>query len=578
MKKGFTLVELLAIIILLAVMSLVSFPIINNMIKTSKINNDKQLVKTIIDEATIFYNDYVFKNKQDEIINKNIYNLMTTSDKPEQGILYVNGLGQVSIAVVYNNNCYTKDYTDTNINHSKYSGDCVVKYVDPILNGADPELDEGMIPVVIASDGTLTKADLKKEWYNYNDKKWANIVLVSEDVRNEYMNAEPGTNINTSKVLAYYVWIPRYKYEIFGTKEDIKVNQDYNLNSVQLINVIFENKYTTKSNGSKKGTFVTHPAFTFGDDELNGFWVGKFETTGTAAKPTILPNVKSLIGVNTSNQFKISLKFANNTLNSDGSITHSNNNVYGINNTDAHMMKNTEWGAVAYLTTSKYGQGLTEVRINNSSNYTTGCSATNPTTDLPNDYVDYMSGCQNKYNTSIGVLASTTGNITGIYDMSGGTREYMMSVMLDKSGEFLSGRNNLYNSGFTGNLGCPTCDPASGSDPSITRIDGITYPNSKYYDLYNYSASYADVKAYNYGKLGDATYELGGFTQNNSISNSTIGYYSQWHNDYAHFIHNGGSWFTRGGNYSYGSGAGIFAFRNFSGPATDITFRSVLAK
>ena len=29
------------------------------------------------------------------------------------------------------------------------------------------------------------------------------------------------------------------------------------------------------------------------------------------------------------------------------------------------------------------------------------------------------------YNTTIGVTASTTGNITGVYDMSGGAREYV---------------------------------------------------------------------------------------------------------------------------------------------------------
>ena len=443
MKKGFTLVELLAIIIVLAIISLVSFSTINNMIKTSEINNDKQLVKTIVDEATVLYNDYVFKDKKDNIINKDIYNLMVTSNKPEQGILYVNGLGQVSIAVIYNGNCYTKDFNDININHSKYSGECIVKYVDPILNGADPELDEGMIPVVIASDGTLTKADLKKEWYNYTDKKWANIVLVEESVREEYINAEPGTSINTNNVLAYYVWVPRYKYEIFTDVNNLEIIgsisdiSKYN-NKVQIVNVVFENKYTTKSNGSKKGTYVTHPAFTFGNEELNGIWVGKFETTGSADKPTVLPNTISLINQNVSSQFITSLKFANNILNSDGSISHLNNTIYGINNTDAHMMKNSEWGAVAYLTASKYGQGLTEVMINNSSNYITGCAATiQPTASygsyiLQTDHTEgYYVGCENEWYTTAGQKASTTGTNYGIYDMSGGAWEYVMGVIED---------------------------------------------------------------------------------------------------------------------------------------------------
>ena len=46
--------------------------------------------------------------------------------------------------------------------------------------------------------------------------------------------------------------------------------------------------------------WATHPAFTWkytqainGFDktyELNGFWIGKFETTGSTDKPTVLPN------------------------------------------------------------------------------------------------------------------------------------------------------------------------------------------------------------------------------------------------------------------------------------------------
>ena len=42
-------------------------------------------------------------------------------------------------------------------------------------------------------------------------------------------------------------------------------------------------------------------------------------------------------------------------------------NVYGLNasTTDSHMMKNSEWGAVAYLSKSKYGLNGTNIYINN---------------------------------------------------------------------------------------------------------------------------------------------------------------------------------------------------------------------
>ena len=44
-----------------------------------------------------------------------------------------------------------------------------------------------------------------------------------------------------------------------------------------MINVEFETKDIPKSNGTSNGEWLTHPAFTFGNTELNGFWVGKFE-------------------------------------------------------------------------------------------------------------------------------------------------------------------------------------------------------------------------------------------------------------------------------------------------------------
>ena len=41
-------------------------------------------------------------------------------------------------------------------------------------------------------------------------------------------------------------------------------------------------------------------------------------------------------------------------------------NPYGLTSgSEAHLMKNSEWGAVAYLTQSKYGRNGVEITINN---------------------------------------------------------------------------------------------------------------------------------------------------------------------------------------------------------------------
>jgi len=82
-----------------------------------------------------------------------------------------------------------------------------------------PVLDNnGMVPVTIANDGTVTTVSKNSSnWYNYDNKKWANAVLVKETgtkTRSYYLN-NPNQTVNQDDILAYYVWIPRYKYRIF---------------------------------------------------------------------------------------------------------------------------------------------------------------------------------------------------------------------------------------------------------------------------------------------------------------------------------------------------------------------------
>ena len=191
--------------------------------------------------------------------------------------------------------------------------------VDEVTPNA-PALVDGMIPV--AHNGTTwVKADTSNtnnSWYSYKDKEWANAVMVSSSSRTNYMNASVGTEVLESDILAYYVWIPRYKYQLFNVEAT----------SIDPIEICmeFESGTPTKSNGSTNGTFLTHPAFTFGTDELTGIWVGKFETsTDTTStcyttanstncnnnnqSPRIKPNVYSLRYQKIVNQFFTSQKF-----------------------------------------------------------------------------------------------------------------------------------------------------------------------------------------------------------------------------------------------------------------------------
>ena len=70
-------------------------------------------------------------------------------------------------------------------NISEYKTRCelhfTTTYTESILNGTDPVLEDPLIPVTIDSDGTVKKADLSSEWYDYETRQWANAVILFDE-------------------------------------------------------------------------------------------------------------------------------------------------------------------------------------------------------------------------------------------------------------------------------------------------------------------------------------------------------------------------------------------------------------
>ena len=410
-----------------------------------------------------------------------------------------------------------------------------------------PVVNEGLIPVVFdTTSGTVVKTIGKNDgdWYNYDKQKWANAVLVTESSRSTYLNTS-GVTVSESDILGYFVWIPRYRYKIWTTGVSSSGNE-------QEIDIIFEGKNETKAVATQAGGYYTHPAFTFGDTQLDGFWIGKFETSGPASLPKVKPDVKALVSQNISTQFATALKFAGGTQ-SGSTVTFDGNSTYGLTSkTDSHMLKNSEWGAVAYLSHSKYGANR-EVYINNSSGLYTGRSGGNVSGSTPinGTYTDQTSTTQYNsygfytwdgyllnYNTNtrsstrnLNKVASTTGNIYGVYDMSGGAYEYVM-------GNFA---NTIGNSGFT------------------------TLPDSKYYDVYS-SDVFTGTSTTNINFCTLAT--CGGHALNETAG---------WYSDSSRFVYSSSAWFRRGGYYN-GSASGIFYFYYDSGTnVANFSFRTCLS-
>ena len=238
--------------------------------------------------------------------------------------------------------------------------------------------------------------------------------------------------------------------------------------------------YTQFPNG-----YVIHPAFNYGET-VSGIWVAKFEASNNSGKIMIQPGVSSWRNISVNDIYTNCLNY-NSALNS-------------------HMMKNDEWGAVAYLSKSKYGKN-DEVTINDNSSYYTGGGSGNA-------YVN--KGVQ-----------STTGNVCGVYDMSGGAAEYVAAYVNNGDSYLTANGSSLIN--------------------GKEKTKNVYIVGSGDTQLANYNA--------NAGMYGDAIYET---SLNGKGSTS-------WYSDYSNFFFTSASFFVRGGDCNYSSSAGVFCFDSING-------------
>lgn len=447
---------------------------------------------------------------------------------------------------------------------------------DP-TSGCQVDMDTAMIPV--AYTGSVAGAQWSKadtttvgSWYDYSAKQWANAVTVSSVSLAGYQAAPAGTVINEADVLAYYVYVPRYEYQVCrpnatdpvtgitatGCPSDITTPYDFSIK-------FQKPNQTTAFDGITVGNWATHPAFTFGTTDLAGIWVGKYETSSpdtissdaTAAAAVtngtvrIKPNQNGLNYQNLSTQFATAQSFTNPTA----------PNYQGLSSatTDTRMARDADWGAATYLATSSYGKGAANpVYINNclddvswtNFNKRTGWSGTAADASYTGDCAPGTNDT-GAYQTAVGQQASTTGNPTGLYDMSGGNYEYTLSNFNHAQADW-------------------------GSGP----VDGFpagNFPSSKYLDVYLNPPFTGDY----YTNNDLCTWAICGgraLHETKSVQSVTSDDQS-WGSDYSSFVDAGYPWSVRGGVSYNGSGAGLFSAYGGDGSAYSyIGFRAVQSR
>ena len=346
-----------------------------------------------------------------------------------------------------------------------------------------PNLGPDMELVVFDDTENEWIEDETKEAYSYKDTS-------TEGANSsEWANAK----VTIDGIDSYFVWIPRYAYKINGTNDiDIKFLQGTGNLAADGVTVC---KYADDPTLDTTTDYIIHPAFTANadlggglgnnngtnDNGISGIWIGKYETArsdtsgstqGSATTLKVQPNVTSFRSVTIGDMYTYSLAYSTDL--------------------QSHMLKNSEWGAVAYLTESKYGRNGTEVTINNNGEtFFTG------------------GGENNAYVTN--TPQSSTGNVYGIYDLSGNAYEYVAAAYSNRS--------------------------------EIGTTNGST----------KYATAYTGTSASTAYKYGDATYETSG-----------------WHSDSALFVNSSYPFFVRGGYSDSGSIAGVFYFTRFVGDSGSI--------
>ena len=442
----------------------------------------------------------------------------------------------------------------------------------------EPELSEGMIP--IKWDDSQSKwvicSENDPEWYKYIDQasgvdgtsKWANVMLsdgkyyaqnsIGIDTTNKQI-AKAGQVVEKTDLGSMFVWIPRFAYSI---------ESGYHTNQAGKINISFLKEtdeyktgdytcYTSQGtigrvqlkNASGEGNWNEHPAFNYGGTIIPGIWIAKFEASSTTDTPdtnygggdTTALNVRIKPGVTSWRYITIGNSYTN-CVNMNSS---ENAGYYGIssndNEIDPHLLKNNEWGAVAYLTQSSYGRNGNEVTINNDSGYITGSAGSSESagTDV---------GTTNDYTDTQGVKASTTGNTTGIYGMGGGAWERV-------AGYVNNGHNNLTN----GQALLDAPDKHKQVYEARTSSDEVAESGN-------------DSQAKNYAKMstlyGDAVYET------SSIASGSGG---SWFGDYSYCPNTSHPFFEHGGVLASGSSAGVFYFSgSYGGVYSTSSFRPTI--
>lgn len=181
-KKGYTLIELLAVIVILAVIALIATPTILRVVDNAKRGANKSSAYGIIEASRLYYTESLVKENNSEFDGKtNLIDKISLNIRPKKGYVYITNSGLIKMAAVYGNVCYFKDFNNSEVKESNDITNCgdnssIIKSLF-----VDAKWGEGLLITAI------TNTDYNIINYDFKIKKDGNIIDSYSSVSDKYL-------------------------------------------------------------------------------------------------------------------------------------------------------------------------------------------------------------------------------------------------------------------------------------------------------------------------------------------------------------------------------------------------------
>ena len=121
MKKGFTLLELLSVIIVIAVITLIAVPVVTGITTKVRLNALKSSANGLLEASNLYYSEYIntktirFDIDDNNISSSDTTNLLSYKGEVKEGTVIINKKGETTLCITDGTNSVYKNYKDKKV-------------------------------------------------------------------------------------------------------------------------------------------------------------------------------------------------------------------------------------------------------------------------------------------------------------------------------------------------------------------------------------------------------------------------------------------------------------------------------